>query len=108
MSTAPSLKSSVLPGPSSGKGGRVPRCRPDRHRRGRWVATWWGLPAAREAAGLNKKELAQRAGLSRETVNRIETLKRPAEPATVRAAGDCPRGRADRPGNAAPEIALMP
>jgi hypothetical protein len=67
-----------------------------------------GLTAAREAAGLNKKELAQRAGLSRETVNRIETLKRPAEPATVRAAGDCPRGRADRPGNAAPDIALMP
>ena len=39
-----------------------------------------GLTAVREAAGLNKKELAQRAGLSRETVNRIETLKRPAEP----------------------------
>ena len=30
-------------------------------------------------------ELEQRAGLSRETVSRIETLKRPAEPATVRA-----------------------
>ena len=44
-----------------------------------------GLTAVREAAGLNKKELAQRAGLSRETVSRIETLKRPAEPATVRA-----------------------
>ena len=44
-----------------------------------------GLTAAREAAGLNKKELAQRAGLSRETVSRIERLKRPAEPATVRA-----------------------
>ena len=44
-----------------------------------------GLAAAREAAGLNKKELAQRAGLSRETVSRIERLKRPAEPATVRA-----------------------
>ena len=44
-----------------------------------------GLTAAREAAGLNKKELAQRAGLSRETVNRIETLKRPAKPVTVRA-----------------------
>jgi DNA-binding XRE family transcriptional regulator len=43
------------------------------------------LAAVREAAGLNKKELAQRAGLSRETVSRIETLKRPAEPATVRA-----------------------
>jgi transcriptional regulator with XRE-family HTH domain len=39
----------------------------------------------REAAGLNKKELAQRAGLTRETVSRIERLKRPAEPATVRA-----------------------
>ena len=44
-----------------------------------------GLTAVREAAGLNKKELAQRAGLTRETVSRIETLKRPAEPATVRA-----------------------
>ena len=44
-----------------------------------------GLTAVREAAGLTKKELAQRAGLSRETVSRIETLKRPAEPATVRA-----------------------
>ena len=42
-----------------------------------------GLTAVREA-GLSKKELAQRAGLSRETVSRIETLKRPAEPATVR------------------------
>jgi transcriptional regulator with XRE-family HTH domain len=42
------------------------------------------LTAVREA-GLSKKELAQRAGLSRETVSRIETLKRPAEPATVRA-----------------------
>jgi transcriptional regulator with XRE-family HTH domain len=41
-----------------------------------------GLTAVREAAGLTKKELAQRAGLSRETVSRIETLKRPAEPAT--------------------------
>ena len=39
----------------------------------------------REAAGLNEKELAQRAGLTRETVSRIETLKRPAEPGTVRA-----------------------
>jgi transcriptional regulator with XRE-family HTH domain len=44
-----------------------------------------GLTTVREAAGLNKRELAQRAGLSRETVNRIETLKRPAELATVRA-----------------------
>jgi len=44
-----------------------------------------GLAAVREAAGLNKKELAQRAGLTRETVSRIETLKRPAEPGTVRA-----------------------
>ena len=44
-----------------------------------------GLTAVREAAGLTKKELAQHAGLSRETVSRIETLKRPAEPATVRA-----------------------
>ena len=44
-----------------------------------------GLTAVREAAGLTKKELAQRAGLSRETVSRIETLSRPAEPATVRA-----------------------
>jgi Bacterial dnaA protein helix-turn-helix/Helix-turn-helix len=33
-----------------------------------------GLTAAREAAGLTKKELAQRAGLTRETVSRIETL----------------------------------
>ena len=30
-----------------------------------------GLTAVREAAGLNKKELARRAGLSRETVSRI-------------------------------------
>ena len=44
-----------------------------------------GLTAVREAAGLNKRELAQRAGLSRETASRIETLKRPAEPGTVRA-----------------------
>ena len=44
-----------------------------------------GLPAVRQAAGLNKKKLAQRAGLTRETVSRLETLKRPAEPATVRA-----------------------
>jgi DNA-binding XRE family transcriptional regulator len=44
-----------------------------------------GLTAVREAAGLTKTELAQRAGLSRETVSRIETLKRAAEPATVRA-----------------------
>ena len=44
-----------------------------------------GLTAVREAAGLTKTELAQRAGLRRETVSRIETLKRPAEPATVRA-----------------------
>ena len=42
-----------------------------------------GLTAVREAAGLTKTELAQRARLSRETVSRIETLKRPAEPATV-------------------------
>ena len=44
-----------------------------------------GLTAVRDAAGLTKKELARRAGLSRETVSRIETLKRPAEPASVRA-----------------------
>ena len=44
-----------------------------------------GLTAVREAAGLTKKELAQRAGLTRETVSRIETLRRPAEPASVRA-----------------------
>jgi DNA-binding XRE family transcriptional regulator len=44
-----------------------------------------GLTAAREAAGLTKKELAQRADLTRETVSRIEMLRRPAEPATVRA-----------------------
>jgi DNA-binding XRE family transcriptional regulator len=44
-----------------------------------------GLTAVQEAAGLSKKELVQHAGLSRETVSRIETLKRPAEPATVRA-----------------------
>jgi DNA-binding XRE family transcriptional regulator len=43
-----------------------------------------GLSAVREAARLNKTELAHRAGLTRETVSRIETLKRPAEPATVR------------------------
>ena len=42
-----------------------------------------GLTAVREAAGLTKTELAQRAGLSRETVSRIETLRRPAEPATT-------------------------
>jgi transcriptional regulator with XRE-family HTH domain len=42
-------------------------------------------PAVREAAGLTKKELARRAGLTRETVSRLETLKRPAEPSTVRA-----------------------
>ena len=44
-----------------------------------------GLTAVREAAGLTKKELAQRAGLTRETVSRIETLRRPADPASVRA-----------------------
>jgi DNA-binding XRE family transcriptional regulator len=76
MSTAPPGLTSSVPGPSSGKGGLPPRYRPDGYPRGRSV---------REAAGLTKKELAQHAGLSRETVSRIETLKRPAEPATVRA-----------------------
>jgi DNA-binding XRE family transcriptional regulator len=44
-----------------------------------------GLAAARGAAGLNKKKLAERAGITRETVSRLESLRRPAEPATVRA-----------------------
>jgi DNA-binding XRE family transcriptional regulator len=44
-----------------------------------------GLTAAREAAGLSKKDLAERAGLARETVSRLDLLKRPAEPATARA-----------------------
>jgi DNA-binding XRE family transcriptional regulator len=59
----------------------VPTRRPSPQSLGGYLV---GLAAVREAAGLNKKELAQRAGLSREAVSRIEALKRPAEAATVR------------------------
>ena len=71
--------------PAVGSVASQARCRQKPHAERRIGGYLVGLAAVREAAGLTKKELAQRAGLSRETVSRIETLKRPAEPATVRA-----------------------
>ncbi|MDQ6669965.1 MAG: helix-turn-helix transcriptional regulator [Chloroflexota bacterium] len=42
-----------------------------------------GLLACRVASGLKQPELAQRAGIARETVARLERLRRRARPETV-------------------------